>query len=682
MASSYRIIQIVAAFRDIKARIDDLRAQLRHHEYLYYALDAPELSDTEYDDLFHQLQELERQHPELVSNDSPTQRVGGVVLDGFPTVEHRAPMLSLDSSDQIEDFERFDQRMRQRLEIDRVAYVVDPKFDGASIELVYENGVLTGASTRGDGRRGEGILENARTIASIPLRLRSEDHPIPDMLAVRGEVIIHHDDFEVANEEMVAAGREPYANPRNAAAGALRQLDSNLTAQRPLQAFCYDILAADDLEGITTQWNAVEVLRKWGFRVTERVERAEGVEGVVDYFERMATDREMLGFEVDGVVVKLDDFGLREQLGTTSHHPRWAFALKFAARQEVTRLLEILPSVGRTGVVTPVAMLEPVQIGGVTVGRANLHNREDIARKDIREGDLVRVRRAGDVIPQVIERVAESGRRRKPAFNMPDACPSCGTGLVPRGPYTVCPNPFACPAQLAGRIIHYASRHALDIAGLGEETAKLLVERELVRELGDLYRLRAEQLVELPKFADKSASSLVAALAAARRPPLERFLYGLGIPEVGVTVARDLAHNLVSFALVRSADEETLQAIPGVGPRMSRVICEFFAQPGLSTALDHLLEFVEPQDVVGTGSVDDGPLAGKKFVFTGSLTSGSRTEAKERAEAAGANVTSAVSRSTDYLVVGENPGSKARKAEELGVTILTEAEFERLVDDG
>ncbi len=664
----------------IKQKIEDLRATLRHHEYLYYALDAPELSDAEYDKLFRQLKELEEEYPEFVSADSPTQRVGGVVLEGFPAVEHRAPMLSLDSSEQIEDFERFDQRLRQRLDLDRVTYVVDPKFDGASIELVYEYGVLTSASTRGDGFRGEGILENARTIASIPLRLRGEDRAVPDMLAVRGEVIIHHDDFEAANEEMVAAGREPYANPRNAAAGALRQLDSTLTAQRPLQAFCYDILATDGLKGVDSQWQAIQAMRSWGFRVTERVEQVDGVEAIVEYFERMAIDREMLGFEVDGVVVKLDDFSLREQLGSTSHHPRWAFSLKFPARQEVTRLLEILPSVGRTGVVTPVAILEPVQIGGVTVSRANLHNREDIARKDVREGDLVRVRRAGDVIPQVIERVAEPGQRRKPAFSMPVVCPSCGTQLVLRGPYTVCPNPFACPAQLAGRIIHYASRHALDIAGLGEETAKLLVDRELVRELVDLYQLQVEQLVELPKFADKSASSLVAALAAARRPPLDRFLYGLGVPEVGVTVARDLARGLGSFAAVRAADEETLQAIPGVGPRMSEAICAFFAQPALATALDHLLEFVEPQKVVAAGSAANGPLAGKKIVFTGSLTSGSRTEAKDRAEAAGASVTSAVSGSTDYVVVGENPGSKARRAEELGVTILSEEEFEKVVN--
>lgn len=660
-------------------RIETLRERIRRHEYLYYALDRPEISDAEYDRLFRELKELEEEHPELASPDSPTQRVGGVVLEGFPTVEHRAPMLSLDSSDDVADFERFDRRLREHLDVEQVAYVVDPKFDGASIELVYEDGLLTTAATRGDGLRGEGVLENARTIRSIPLRLQDDDRPAPKMLSVRGEVIIHHADFEAANAEVEAAGREPYANPRNAAAGALRQLDSTLTAGRPLQAFVYDILAGDGIDEIACQAEAVEALRAWGFRVSDLVERVKGADAVVDYFESISQRREELGFEVDGVVVKLDDFEQRSGLGNTSHHPRWAFALKFPARQAVTRLLDILPSVGRTGVVTPIAMLEPVQIGGVTVSRANLHNRDDIARKSIRPGDLVRVRRAGDVIPQVLERVTERGRRRKPAFVMPERCPSCDAELIERGPYTFCPNAFACRAQLAGRIVHYASRHALDIAGLGEETAKLLVDQGLVRELVDLYRLEVEQLVELPKFAEKSAASLVEALEASRRPPLERFLYGLGIPEVGVTVGRDLARHLGSFGALRGADEETLQTIPGVGPRMSEAIRAFFSQPELAAALNHLLEVVEPQEVEVVEVPTEGPLLGKKIVFTGTLEAGSRGDAKARAEGAGASVTSAVSKATDYVVVGANPGSKARKAEELGVKVISEAEFEELV---
>lgn len=659
-------------------RIETLRERIRRHEYLYYALDRPEISDAEYDRLFQELKELEEEHPDLASPDSPTQRVGGAVLEGFPTVEHQAPMLSLDSSDDLAEFERFDRRLREHLDVERVAYVVDPKFDGASIELVYEGGVLTNAATRGDGVRGEGVLENARTVRSIPLRLQEEEHPAPQMLSVRGEVIIHHADFEAANAEVVAAGREPYANPRNAAAGALRQLDSTLTAGRPLQVFVYDILAGDGID-VESQSEAVEALRAWGFRVSDLIERVEGLEAVVDYFESISQRREELGFEVDGVVVKLNDFEQRSALGNTSHHPRWAFALKFPARQEVTRLLDILPSVGRTGVVTPIAMLEPVKIGGVTVGRANLHNREDIARKDIRPGDLVRVRRAGDVIPQVLERVAEKGRRRRPTFVMAELCPSCKAELIERGPYTVCPNAFACSAQLAGRIVHYASRHALDIVGLGEETAKLLVDQGLVRELVDLYPLEVEQLVELPKFAEKSAASLVEALEASRRPPLERFLYGLGIPEVGVTVARDLARHLGSFGALRGADEETLQTIPGVGPRMSEAIRAFFAQRELAQALDHLLEVVEPQEVEVVEVPTEGPLLGKKIVFTGTLEAGSRGDAKARAEAAGASVTSAVSKATDYVVVGANPGSKVRKAEELGVKVISEAEFEELV---
>lgn len=663
---------------EVKDRIEALRAELRRHEYLYYALDRPEISDAEYDRMFRELKQLEEEHREFASPDSPTQRVGGAVLEGFPTVEHRAPMLSLDSAEDPEELNRFDRRLRERLGLEQVTYVVDPKFDGASIELVYEDGVLASASTRGDGVRGEGILENARTIRSIPLKLRDDARSAPPILAVRGEVIIHHEDFEAANAELLAAGREPFANPRNAASGALRQLDPSLTAQRPLRALCYDILAVEGMEDIRCQWQALEALREWGFRVSERVQRVDGAAGVMDFFRGLAADRDELGFEVDGVVAKVDDFARRAELGNTSHHPRWAFALKFPARQEVTRLLEILPSMGRTGVVTPIGMLDPVEIGGVTVSRANLHNREDIARKDIRAGDLVRVRRAGDVIPQVLERVAEPGRKRGSRFRMPAECPSCGAELTERGPYTVCPNALACPAQLAGRITHYASRHALDIAGLGGETAKLLVDRELVREVADLYRLEVEQLVELPKFADKSATSLIEALEKSKRPPLDRFLYGLGIPEVGVTVARDLARHLGSMEKLRGADEEALQAIPGVGPRMSEAIRDFLDQPKLREALEHLLRYVQPQDVEVRAKAE-GPLAGKRIVFTGSLESGSRAEARARAEAAGASVTSAVSGATDYVVVGADPGSKARKAEELGIRILTEAEFNDLL---
>ncbi len=665
----------------IREQIEQLRVALRQHEYLYYALDTPGISDHEYDQLFRKLRTLEAENPQFASADSPTQRVGGVVLEGFQEVDHRAPMLSLDSDEEIEAFVRFDQRLRDRLEIESVAYVVDPKFDGASIELVYEQGVLTHAATRGDGVRGEGILENARTIPSIPLRLREEPRVAPAVLSVRGEVIIHQEDFDAANQEMIAAGREPYANPRNAAAGALRQLDSSLTAQRPLQAFCYDILFAEGLQGVDSQVEALQALRDWGFRVNDREIAVQGADPVLAYHRQIGEDREQLGYEIDGVVVKVDSFRHRELLGATSHHPRWAFALKFPARQEVTRLHEIQANVGRTGVVTPVAILEPVNIGGVTVARANLHNREDIARKDIRSGDLVRVRRAGDVIPQVIERVEEADHQRSDPFAMPDRCPSCDTELIGRGPYTVCPNAFACSAQLTGRIVHYGSRNALDIAGLGDETAKLLVEEELVRELVDLYRLEGEQLLPLEGFAEKSATALVAALEASRRPPLHRFLHALGIPEVGVTVARDLANHLLRFEAVRTADDDTLAAIPGIGPRMTEAIQSFFTEPTLSTALDHLLEYLQPQDTEVVESSSDGPLAGKKVVFTGALQSGSRTEAKARAEAAGASVISTVSGSTDYVVVGESPGSKAKKAEKLGVIILTEEEFAQLIGE-
>ncbi|MDX1503925.1 MAG: NAD-dependent DNA ligase LigA, partial [Thermoanaerobaculia bacterium] len=554
-------------------RIARLREEIRAHDHAYYVLDRPKIADSEYDRLFHELKELEEAFPELRTDDSPTQRVAGRPVEGFATVEHRAPMLSLDSAAEEETLVRFDERLRKALgEEGPPTYVVEPKLDGASVELVYTDGLLTDAVTRGDGRRGEGILENVKTIAAVPLKLREERLPAPALLAVRGEVIMRLEDFERQNEELVAAGREPYANPRNAAAGALRQLDPRRTAERTLDIYLYDVLAAEEPPPLATQWEVLEALRSWGLRVNDLPRRAREVAEIAAYHRDLIERRDDLPYEIDGVVVKLDPLAARERLGATSHHPRWAFAYKFPPRREVTRLLSILPSVGRTGVVTPVALMRPVELGGVTVSRATLHNREEVARKDVREGDLVRIQRAGDVIPQVVERIEEPGRGRGEPFEMPARCPSCGTALTERGPFTVCPNSFDCPAQLVGRLVHLSSRRALDIEGLGEETARLLVDKGLVRHLPDLFDLTAEQLLELAaelkeevdagrrertrSFAEKSAGKLVEAIRAASRPELARFLYGLGVPEVGVTVAASLARQFGDFDRVRRATEE------------------------------------------------------------------------------------------------------------------------------
>jgi len=664
------------AGRSPEKRAEELRREIRRHDYLYYVANRPQISDEEYDDLFRELVELEKEHPELRTDDSPTQRVGAEPLDAFPTVQHTAPMLSLDSSREEADVRRFDQRVRDRLgEGAEVRWVMEPKLDGASVELVYEDGVLARAATRGDGRKGERITENVRTIPAVPLRLREEDRPPPSMVAVRGEVLMRLGPFEALNERLLQEGKEPFANPRNAAAGSLRQLDPRITAARPLDIFVYDILASDGLEGVDTQTQVRRALEAWGLRTPEFEVLAESADDIVAYHADLMERRDELEYEIDGVVAKLDDLAARERLGSTSRHPRWAYAFKFPPRKELTRVLRIFPSVGRTGVVTPVAMMRPVEIGGVTVSRASLHNIEQVHRLDVHEGDTVRVQRAGDVIPQVVEVVEKGTGKREEPFELPETCPSCGTELVRRGPYTVCPNSFECPAQLAGRLVHFGSRDALDIEGLGEETAKLLVSEELVRELPDLFELEPGPLEALEGFAEKSATNLVEAIGKAAKTELRRFLYGLGIPEVGTAVARDLAEHFRSFEKIRDASEEELEEVEGIGPKMTEGIRAFFEESHNRHILDRLLDgrvtLIEPVAPAEGGR----PLEGLTFVFTGGLERFSRPQAKELVEANGARATSSVSGETDYVVVGEDPGSKLDQARERGVNTLDEDAF-------
>jgi len=660
-------------------RIVRLRAAIRHHDYLYYVEDRPEVADEEYDRLYRELVALEEKYPDLVAEDSPTQRVAGRPLDAFPTVEHAAPMLSLESDQSEASLRRFDERLRKGLGVDfPVEYVLEPKLDGLSVELVYRDGALLQASTRGDGRKGEGITANVRTIASVPLRLRDGKRPPPSLLAVRGEIIMFADAFDKLNEKLIGEGKEPFANPRNAAAGCVRQLDPQITAARPLHLYAYDILAG--AEGIETQWDVLASLRAWGLKVNDRIQKARTVDDVLAYHAGLEACRDDLGYEIDGIVIKLNDLAARETLGWTSRHPRWAFAHKFPPRKEVTRILSILPSVGRTGVVTPVAIMLPVEIGGVTVARATLHNREEVTRKDVREGDRVRVQRAGDVIPQVIERIDEPDRERAPEWRMPAACPSCGTLLVERGPFTVCPNGFECAAQLAGRIVHFASRDALDIEGLGDKTAKLFIAEGLVRQLPDLFEIRPEQLVEIEGFAEKSANLLVGALKkTAAGAELPRFLYGLGIPEVGVAVARDLARHFGVFSGLRAASEEALQEVSGVGPRMAEQITSFFREPKNAAILDELTAKVRLVETEPAKSSEEPapvkPLAGQKWVFTGGLSRLSRRDAQALVESLGARATGSVSKSTDVVVVGEDARSKADEARKLGVRTLNEEEL-------
>lgn len=660
------------------ARIEatSLAADLREHNHKYYVLARPSVSDAEYDRRFKRLQVLEAAFPELRTADSPTQRVGADPLESLPQFEHVVPMLSLDSSQEEEDLRRFDERMRKAVDAD-VQYVLEPKLDGASLELVYVDGALERAVTRGNGRMGEGVTINARTIPSIPLKLRGST--VPDLLAVRGEALMFLPEFEALNQSLIEAGSEPFVNPRNATSGALRQLDSRITANRPLTVLAYDVMEVRGLR-FDTDMEGVEALREWGFRIPERVELAETAEEILEYHRAFDRDRDTLDYEIDGVVIKLNDLQERAGLGATSHHPRWAMALKFEPRKEVTRIDRIAVSVGRTGKLTPVALLRPVEVGGVTVSRASLHNREELARKDVRVGDLVRVQRAGDVIPQVVERVEEPDRGRPEPFQMPVACPACDTPVVERGPFTVCPNRFGCPAQLKRGIEHFGSRGALDIEGLGEETAALLVDRELVRELAHLFALTPEVLMELPGFARKSAENLVAAIQARRQVDLARFLHGLGIPEVGGTVARTLARHFRGIEAIMAASEEELIAVDGIGPIMSAGIREFLDEPRNHTAIEAVLQHGFEFAVPAAPTRQD--LAGNKFVFTGTLTGMTRGEAKKRVEALGGKVVSSVSKETAYVVAGDKPGSKLQKAEELGVTIVDEEGLVELLEAG
>ncbi|HEV8239671.1 MAG TPA: NAD-dependent DNA ligase LigA [Thermoanaerobaculia bacterium] len=667
-------------------RIVALREEIRRHDHLYYVRDAPEIADEAYDSLFAELRALEAKYPKLVTPDSPTQRVAGAPLEGFPTIEHAAPMLSLESDKDQEALRRFDTRLRKSLG-DAVEYVLEPKLDGLSLELVYEDGVLARAATRGDGVRGEGVTANVRTIAAVPLRLSADDAEVPPFLALRAEVILRIADFEKVNERLVEEGKTPFANPRNAAAGTLRQLDPRITASRPLDVYFYDVLAARGLV-VKSHRETLETMRAWGLRVNDLCRPARTVDDVLDYHREIGERRDELPYEIDGIVIKLDDLGLREELGTTARFPRWAFAFKFPPRKEVTRVEKIAPSVGRSGVITPVALLRPVELGGVTVARATLHNREEVARKDIREGDLVRLQRAGDVIPHVIERIEEEGHKRPGPWRMPAACPSCGSPLVERGPFTVCENGFNCPAQKAGRLQHFASRDALDIAGLGTENAELLVDSGLVKTLPDLFDLTKEQLLEVKRelpgsddkkaskrgFADVSADNLLTAIRkAAKSCELPRFLYGLGIPEVGSKVSLDLARHFGTIDKLRAADEEALQAVPGVGPRMAKQVVAFFADPRNADVIDRLLDGrVKLARVEGPAT---NALAGLKFVFTGGMPTLSRAQGKQLVEANGGRVAGSVSKATDYVVAGEDAGSKLDEAQRHKVPVLDEAGF-------
>lgn len=664
-----------------RIRVDELRRQLEQHNQLYYVLDSPTITDAEYDALFRELQRLEEQYPGLVSPDSPTQRVGGAALDKFSTVRHRLPMLSLENATNAGEIREFDLRVKKNLGLPpdaRISYVCEPKMDGLAVELVYTDGLLTIASTRGDGVTGEDVTENIRTIRSLPLRLSGER--IPHLLEVRGEVFLSLGAFQQINAEKEENGEAPFANPRNAAAGSLRQLDPRITARRPLSIYCYAPGVVEGAE-FPSQQAFFAAIAGWGLPVNPLARPADGVEAAVAFYDEMQEQRESLPYEIDGTVIKIDSFAIQRELGEKSRSPRWAVACKFPPRQAVTVVEDILPSVGRTGVITPVALLRPVEISGVTVSRATLHNWDEIAAKDIRIGDRVVVERAGDVIPAVVRVLAEQRSGSERQFPPPETCPECGSAIVRIADEVAlrCMG-LACPPQIRESIIHFASRTAMDIEGLGEKFVEQLHTLGLVQSVADIYRLTRADFMRFERMGDKLATNLLSAIENSKQRELGRFIFALGIRHVGERTAKSLAQAFGSLDNLQRATFDELVSIRDIGATVAQSICTFFENQGNREVIRRMLEAgVAPAiELKKVG----GRFTGTTFVFTGALSRFTREEAQRLVEAEGGTAVGSVSRKTGFVVAGEDAGSKLAKARELGVTVLSEDEFVALLEQG
>lgn len=659
---------------EILKRIEQLREEINYHNYLYYVLDQPVITDADYDALMRELKEIEDKYPETVTPDSPTQRIGAPPSEKFASVSHSIPMLSLDDAFSQEEVLEFDQRAKRLLQTDEeIEYTVEPKMDGLAVELVYENGMFVLGSTRGDGYTGEDVTANLRTIRSLPLRLIERHLSPPGRLEVRGEVFINKDAFKRLNKKRMEDGEPPFANPRNAAAGSLRQLDPNITAGRPLNIFCYGIGIAEGCS-FGTQWEVLSSLRKWGLRVNPMAEKQKGIRGAIHYHRRMNRKRKDLDYEIDGIVIKVNDLDLQKRLGAKAKSPRWALAYKFEAAQAVTRITDIQLSVGRTGAVTPIALMEPVKVGGVVVSRATLHNEDEIRRKDVRIGDWVIVRRAGDVIPEVVRPLPERRTGKEQVFVMPQTCPVCGSNLRRKPGEAVwrCPNPECFP-RLVKQLTHFASKGAMDIEGLGPKVAEQLISAGLVRSISDLYSIKLSDLLSLDRFAEKSAENLLSAIETSKETSFARFFYALGIRHVGDVTAQLLADHFGSMEALKDASEEELMAVEGIGPEVAFSIRSWFDDNKnlrlTESLLDAGIRFTDLREA------RTSPLKDRTFVFTGGLSSLTREQAKNIVRDLGGQVASAVGRKTDYVVAGGNPGSKLRKALELGIPVLSEEEF-------
>jgi len=667
----------MASKRDSARRAAQLRAELADYNYHYYVLDDPTVPDSVYDQLFRELVGLEAQYPDLIVADSPTQRVGAAPAAGFAEVRHGSPMLSLENAFSVEDVEEFDRRARDRLGAEEeIRYSAEPKLDGAAINLWYEDGEFVRAATRGDGSVGEDVTHNVRTIRSLPLRLRGR--VLPARLEVRGEIFMPREGFRQLNEAARKAGDKPFANPRNAAAGSLRQLDPRLTASRPLALFAYGIGTVAGVALSTKHSETLKRLRDWGLPVAPQIEVVTGVTGCLAYYQKMLAMRTALPYETDGVVYKVDEYSLQAILGTVARAPRWAVAHKFPAEEQLTTVEAIDFQVGRTGVLTPVARLRPVFVGGATVSNATLHNIDEMHRKDVRSGDTVIIRRAGDVIPEVVSVVLKRRPSRTSVVKPPDKCPVCNSAVVRvEGEAALrCTGGLVCPAQRKEALRHFASRRAMNIDGLGAQLIEQLVDQGIVATPGDLFRLKQTQLIELERMGERSATKLLAAIEKSKSTTLERFLYALGIPEVGEATSKALARHFVRLDALMAATEEQLVEVPDVGPVMASQIAAFFAEPLNLDVIRDLRKLGLSWDETGSpGPRQKATLKGKTFVLTGTLESMTREEAKSSIEALGGKVAGSVTTKTSFLVVGANPGSKLAIAERLGVEVVGESAF-------
>jgi DNA ligase (NAD+) len=660
-------------------RIEELRALIDYHNQRYYQLDDPEISDVEYDCLMKELINLEQKFPDIDVSASPTQRVGAAPLEKFSAIAHLTPMLSLANAFSERDISDFGERIKRFLGThENITFVVEPKLDGTAVNLIYENGAFVVGATRGDGERGEDITQNLKTIHALPLQMKKrQDLPIPERIEIRGEVFIEIDLFRKLNKHRLEEGEQAFANPRNAAAGSLRQLDSKITAKRPLDIFCYGI---GMVTGVTfkSHWDVLISLSQWGFNVNPYVQQAKNIHACIDYYHHINNMRKDLPYEIDGIVIKVNDLNVQELLGAVSRSPRWAVACKFAATQETTVIEKIDVQVGRTGVLTPVAILKPVHVGGVTVRRATLHNQDEIDKKDIRIGDTVIVQRAGDVIPEVLKVIDSKRNGSEKKFIMPAICPECGSEVVRLAGEAAhrCIG-IACPAQIKEHIIHFASRGGMDIEGLGDKLVSQLVDTDLIKDPADLYFLTKDKLLTLDRMAEKSAKNLLAAIENSKSPSLEKFIYALGIRHVGEHTARILASSFMTIEKLMEATVNELMAIRDIGPEVAGSIIRFFRERSNIIVIDKFKKAgVNPMKLIRPKAT---PLAGKSFVFTGTLINLTRNEAKRIVESLGASTMESVTKTTDYVVAGESPGSKLEKAKSAGMEIINEEEFLKLI---